>query len=71
MFADDRQEPQHLSRRITGTNHHGKDVDMNTNVALLLGLLAGGIGGTAALQTLLERARGKRRTRGAPFHPNG
>ncbi|CAG7637938.1 hypothetical protein E143388_07946 [Rhodococcus opacus] len=28
---------------------------MNTNVALLLGLLAGGIGGTAALQTLLRR----------------
>ena len=28
---------------------------MYTNVALLLGLLAGGIGGTAALQALLRR----------------
>ncbi|MDI9978729.1 hypothetical protein [Rhodococcus sp. IEGM 1307] len=44
---------------------------MNTNVALLLGLLAGSLGGTAALQTFLGRTGSKRRTRGAPFHPNG
>jgi hypothetical protein len=41
---------------------------MNANVVLLLGLLAGGLGGTAALQSILGR---KRRIRGAPFHPNG
>ena len=40
---------------------------MNTPVTLLLGALAG----TAALQTYLGRTGGKRRHRGAPFHPNG
>jgi hypothetical protein len=43
---------------------------MNTNVALLLVVLAGGIGGTAALQALLRRP-GRRRTHDQPFRPNG
>jgi hypothetical protein len=37
------------------------------NVALLLLLLIGGIGGTAALQARLARSR----THGAPVHENG
>ena len=44
---------------------------MNTNVALLLGLLAGSLGGTAAVQTFLGRPGGTRRPHGALFHPNG
>lgn len=49
---------------------------MNLNVALLLLVLAGGIGGTAALQAALRRSadRGLRsadRGRRAVFHANG
>lgn len=46
---------------------------MNTNVALLLLVLAGGIGGTAAVQAALTRPDGRRRGRGraVPFHPGG
>ena len=48
---------------------------MNTNVALLLLVLAGGIGGTAALQSALTRPAGRRRGRdrgrAVPFHPGG
>ncbi|KAF0957562.1 MULTISPECIES: hypothetical protein [Rhodococcus] len=42
---------------------------MNNKAQLLL-LLAGAVGGTAVLQAVLGRT-GTRRTRGAPFHPNG
>nr|EJI98318.1 hypothetical protein JVH1_4186 [Rhodococcus sp. JVH1] len=39
-------------------------------MALLLVLLAGGIGGTAVLQALLRRPGSRRSTRGTPFRPN-
>ncbi|WP_257226536.1 hypothetical protein [Rhodococcus opacus] len=42
---------------------------MNLNVALLLLVLAGGIGGTAAIQAALRR--GADRGRRAVFHVNG
>lgn len=41
-----------------------------TTVFVRVGVLAGAIAGTAALQRFLGRL-GARRTRGAPFHPNG
>ncbi|MBC2644458.1 MULTISPECIES: hypothetical protein [unclassified Rhodococcus (in: high G+C Gram-positive bacteria)] len=46
---------------------------MNTNVALLLLVLAGGIGGTAAVQSALSRPAARRRGRGRaiPFHLEG
>ncbi|WP_282555524.1 MULTISPECIES: hypothetical protein [unclassified Rhodococcus (in: high G+C Gram-positive bacteria)] len=44
---------------------------MNTNVALLLLLLAGGIGGTAAVRSVLTPPTGRRRGRAVPFHHDG
>ncbi|MCZ4589250.1 MULTISPECIES: hypothetical protein [Rhodococcus] len=46
---------------------------MNLNVALLLLVLAGGIGGTAAVQAALRRSAGRRRGRGegAVFRVDG
>ncbi|MCQ4121802.1 hypothetical protein [Rhodococcus tibetensis] len=41
-----------------------------TNVALLLGLLASGIGGRAVLQRVLAKPS-SHRTPGALFYPNG
>ena len=45
---------------------------MNLNVALLLLVLVGGIGGTMTVQAALNRRGGRRhRTPGALFHQNG
>ncbi|QSE85927.1 hypothetical protein [Rhodococcus koreensis] len=46
---------------------------MNLNVALLLLVLAGGIGGTAAVQAALRRSAGRRRghSEGAVFRVDG
>ncbi|TQC41689.1 hypothetical protein EEB14_53240 [Rhodococcus sp. WS4] len=44
---------------------------VNLNVALLLLVLAGGIGGTAAVQAALRRSDGRRRGQGAVFRLDG
>jgi hypothetical protein len=45
---------------------------VNTNLAWLLLMLAGGLGGTAVVQTALSRPGGRRRRPpGALFHYNG
>lgn len=46
---------------------------MNLNVALLFLLLAGGIGGTAAVQAVFRRSADRRlgRAQGAVFHVDG
>lgn len=41
-----------------------------TTVVVRVSVLAGAFAGTAAVQRLLGRV-GTRRSRGAPFHPNG
>lgn len=61
-----------FSFSVTRVDLFVEGVPMNLNVALLLLVLAGGVGGTVTLQAALNRRGGRcRRTPGALFHRNG
>ncbi|CAG7638032.1 hypothetical protein SIM91_05515 [Rhodococcus opacus] len=69
--GSERTEPHHITIR---TGHHiwpapRRTCPVSLNVALLLLVLAGGIGGTAAIQAALRRSAD--RDQGAVFHVNG